>query len=435
MSTAVDQSAGASDAIRERIRRLEGSGMRTFSDREPVVWARTEGSRVWDGDGRSYLDLYGGFAVASVGYCHPRVTEAIARQAATMTHCPSAAPSEVRAELYERLVKIAPPGLTRVMLAVTGGLANETAIQLARAATGRSGVISFSGTYLGRTVGSVAYAGKNAYREHLGVRADAHFVPFPDPYRSPWSEGDPQAMSLKLLEEALVDPASGVESPACVVVEPIQGNGGTVVPPDGFLAGLRRLCDTSGTLLLFDEIQSGFGRTGRMWACDHEGVVPDLMTVGKGIGGGLAVAAVLGREEVMTAWSADAVTSTFLTNALALTAACAAIDVLLAERLVQRSASLGAHALDRLGRGLGGSAHVGDVRGRGLFLGLELVRDREDRVPDPQLTDETIKELRGRGVLVGRGGRYGNVIKLCPPLVIHDDDLEFGLTMILEALA
>jgi 4-aminobutyrate aminotransferase-like enzyme len=352
-----------------------------------------------------------------------------------MTHCPSAAPSEIRADLYERLVDIAPSGLTRVLLAVTGGLANETAIQLARAATGRSGVISFSGSYLGRTVGSVAYAGKNAYREQLGVRADAHFIPYPDPYRSPWSGSDPQAMALMLLEQSLFDPASGVEPPACVVVEPVQGNGGTVVPPDGFLAGLRRLCDATGTLLLFDEIQCGFGRTGRMWACDHEAVVPDLMTVGKGIGGGLAVAAMLGREEVMTAWSADAVTSTFLTNALTLAAACAAIDVLLAERLVERSASMGTYALDRLSRGLSESAHVGDVRGRGLFLGLELVRDREDRAPDPQLTDEAIKELRRRGVLVGRGGRYGNVIKLCPPLVIEDDDLEIGLTTILEVLA
>jgi 4-aminobutyrate aminotransferase-like enzyme len=435
VSTVIGTSSTASDGVRDRIRRLEGSGMRTFSEPHPMVWARTEGCRVWDGDGRSYLDLYGGFAVATVGYCHPRVTEAISRQASTMTHCPSAAPSEIRADLYERLVDIAPSGLTRVLLAVTGGLANETAIQLARAATGRSGVISFSGSYLGRTVGSVAYAGKNAYREQLGVRADAHFIPYPDPYRSPWSGSDPQAMALMLLEQSLFDPASGVEPPACVVVEPVQGNGGTVVPPDGFLAGLRRLCDATGTLLLFDEIQCGFGRTGRMWACDHEAVVPDLMTVGKGIGGGLAVAAMLGREEVMTAWSADAVTSTFLTNALTLAAACAAIDVLLTERLVERSASLGTYALDRLNQGLSESAHVGDVRGRGLFLGLELVRDREDRAPDPQLTDEAIKELRRRGVLVGRGGRYGNVIKLCPPLVIEDDDLEIGLATILEVLA
>ena len=409
--------------------------MRTFSDPEPLVWARTEGCRVWDGDGRSYLDLYAGFAVATIGYCHPAVTEVISRQAGTMTHCPSAAPSEIRADLYERLVNIAPSGLTRVLLAVTGGLANETAIQLARAATGRSGVISFSGAYLGRTVGAVAYAGKHAYRDQLGVRADAHFLPYPDPYRSPWSGGDVQAMVLALLEDLLVDPASGVEAPACIVVEPVQGNGGTVVPPRGFLAGLRRLCDSSGTLLIFDEIQCGFGRTGRMWACDHEDVVPDLMTVGKGIGGGLPVAAVLGRDDVMNTWSADAVTSTFLTNTLTAAAACATIDVLLAEGLVERSATLGARALDRLRGDLSNSPHVGDVRGRGLFLGIELVRDRERRAPDPQVTGEVIGELRRGGVLVGRGGRHGNVIRICPPLVIGDHELEAGLATIVEVLA
>jgi 4-aminobutyrate aminotransferase-like enzyme len=435
VSTTVDKAPTASDDIRERIRHLEGNGMRTFSDPEALVWARTEGCRVWDGDGRSYVDLYGGFAVATVGYCHPAVTEAISRQAATMTHCPSAAPSEMRAELYERLVGIAPSGLTRVLLAVTGGLANETAVQLARAATGRRGVISFSGAYLGRTVGAVAYAGKHAYRQQLGVRPDAHFVPYPDPYRSPWSRSDAKTMVLELLEAQLADAASGVEPPACIIVEPVQGNGGTVIPPDGFLAGLRRLCDAHGTLLVFDEIQCGFGRTGRMWACDHEGVVPDLMTLGKGIGGGLPLAAVLGREDVMTTWSADAVTSTFLTNALTAAAACAAIDVLLAERLVERSASLGVRALDHLTQSLSGIPHVGDVRGRGLFLGIEFVRDRETRAPDPGSTSDVIAELRRRGVLVGRGGRHGNVIKLSPPLVIDDDDLEAGLTTIVEVLA
>jgi 4-aminobutyrate aminotransferase-like enzyme len=435
VSTAVGKGHTASDLIRARIRDIEGRGMRTFSDPEPLVWSRTDGCHVWDGDGRCYLDLYGGFAVATVGYCHPRVTEAICRQAATMTHCPSAAPSAVRAELYERLIEIAPPGLNRVLLAVTGGMANETAIQLARTATGRSDVIGFSGAYLGRTVGSVRYAGKHAYRSRLGLRADCHFIPYPDPYRSSLKGADAGAAVLALVEELLVDPASGIEPPACVVVEPVQGNGGIVIPPAGFLAGLRRLCNATGTLLLFDEIQCGFGRTGHMWACNHEGVVPDLMTIGKGLGGGLPVAAVLGREEVMTTWAPDAITSTFLTNALTAASACAAIDALLVEGLVERSATLGDRAIARLARGLRPSRHAGDVRGRGLFLGLEVVRDRDSRAPDPELTSHVITEVRERGVLVGRGGRYGNVIKLCPPLVIQEDDLETGLNTILEVLA
>jgi 4-aminobutyrate aminotransferase-like enzyme len=402
--------------------------MRTFWEEQPLVWSRTEGCQVWDADGRAYLDLYAGFAVANVGYCHPRITGAIREQAGMMTHCPSAAPAEVRAELYERLLAIAPPSLDRVLLAITGAMANETAVQLARAATGRRGVVTFAGTYPGRTVGAVRYAGKHAYREPFGIAADAHFVPYPDPYRSPWD--DPGRMVLSLLEQALTDPASGVEPPACVLVEPIQGNGGVVIPPAGFLRNLRELCDRTGTLLVFDEIQCGFGRSGRMWASEHDEVVPDLMTVGKGIGGGLPLAAILGRTELMTTWEPDAVSSTFLANALAAAAGCAAIDVLRDEELVERSARLGADALERLQDALDGNAVVGDVRGRGLFLGVEIGAEE----PDPDLAARTQRSLRERGLLVGRGGRHGNVLVLAPPLVIEAEVLAGGLDAIVEAL-
>jgi 4-aminobutyrate aminotransferase-like enzyme len=398
--------------------------MRTFWEPEPVVWARTEGCHVWDAEGRPYLDLYAGFAVANVGYCHPRVTEAILAQAGVMTHCPSAAPSEVRAALYERIAAIAPPGLDRVLLAITGAMADEMAVQLARAATGRRNVITFSGAYPGRSVGALRYTGKRAYREQFGVAAEADFIPFPDPHRSPWAgEREPGAAALALLEHALGDPASGVEPPACVLVEPIQGNGGVVIPPDGFLRGLRELCDRTGTVLVFDEIQCGFGRSGRMWASEHEGVVPDLMTIGKGIGGGLPLAALLGRAELMTTWEPDAVTSTFLANALPAAAGCAAIDVLREEGLVERSAELGERALARLRKELTG---VDDVRGRGLFIGLELA--------DADRAAERQRSLRANGVLVGRGGRAGNVLIVAPPLVIEEDLLDTGLDAIAEAL-
>ena len=423
----------ASQTVLDRIRAVEGTGMRTFGEPEPLVWARTEGCRVWDADGRAYVDLYAGFAAANVGYCHPRVTEAIREQAGVMTHCPSAAPSETRADLYDRLLAIAPPSLDRVLLAITGAMANETAVQLARAATGRGNVVTFSGTYSGRTVGAVRYAGKHAYREPFGIAADAHFVPYPDPYRSPWAgAGDPAEVALGLLESALTDPASGVEPPACVLLEPIQGNGGVVIPPAGFLRGLRELCDRTGTLLVFDEIQCGFGRSGRMWASEHEDVVPDLMTVGKGIGGGLALAAVLGRSELMTTWKPDALSSTFLANALASAAGCAAIDVLRDEGLVERSSRLGASALARLQDELRENAAVGDVRGRGLFLGLDLVSGSD---PDRQLATKAQRALRERGVLVGRGGRHGNVLILAPPLVIEEDVLAGGLDAIVAVLA
>jgi 4-aminobutyrate aminotransferase-like enzyme len=213
-------------------------------------------------------------------------------------------------------------------------------------------------------------------------------------------------------------------------VEPIQGNGGVVIPPAGFLPGLRELCDRTGTLLVLDEIQCGFGRSGRTWAAEHEDVAPDLMTVGKGIGGGLALAAVLGRAEVMTTWEPDALSSTFLANALTAAAGCAAIDVLREEGLVERSARLGAEALVRLQSELAGNALVGDVRGRGLFLGLDLGAGE----PDPDFAAQTQRALRERGVLVGRGGRHGNVLILAPPLVIEEEALAGGLKAIVEVL-
>src|SRR4051794_14712182 len=178
-----------STAVRERLRALEGTGMRTFAEPEPLVWARTSGTTVWDEDGRPYLDLYAGFAAATVGYCHPTVTAALLEQAQTMTHCPSAAPSKVRADFYERLVDLTPRELERVMLAVTGSAANELAVQLARAATGRRTVVSFSGAYVGRSVGTVGLAGKRAYRSQLAVDSDAQFLPYPDPYRPPRARG------------------------------------------------------------------------------------------------------------------------------------------------------------------------------------------------------------------------------------------------------
>jgi 4-aminobutyrate aminotransferase-like enzyme len=418
--------------VRERIRRCEGGGMRTFADPDATVWARAEGAHLWDEDGRRYLDLYAGFAVANVGHCHPRVTAAIREQAGILTHCPSAAPSRVRAELYERLLAIAPEGLTRVLLAVTGSLANELAIALARAATGRHGVLTFSGTYPGRTQGVVGMAAKHAYREPVGARAAAQFLPFPDPFRSPWAGGgEVGPIVLGLVEQALADPASGVDPVAAVVIEPIQGNAGVLIPPPGFLAGLRELCDRHGALLVFDEIQCGFGRAGAMWASAIDGVVPDLMTVGKGIGGGLALAAVLGRDDVMTTWKADATTSTFLTNALNERAGVAAIDVLVDEGLVERSRELGERAIARLRSGLAGNPRVGEVRGRGLFVGIEL----GGATPDGAGATAARLALRERGLLVGASGRHGNVLKLSPPLVVDEAELDDAIDTILEVLA
>jgi 4-aminobutyrate aminotransferase-like enzyme len=423
------------EAIRARLRDREGTGLRTFATPDPIVWARTSGSRVTDANGREYVDLQAGFVVANVGYCHPRVTEALVRQAGVMTHCPSGSPSELRADFYDRLAAITPKGLDRFLPALGGSLATEIAVNLARTVTGRDAVISFSGTYVGRTTGAVRLAGKREYRRQVRVAGGAHFVPFPDPYRSPWANGDkPAELALALVEQMLTDPGSGIDPVACIIVEPIQGNAGVVIPDESFLPGLRRLCDRSGALLIFDEIQSGFGRTGRMWAQEHTNVVPDLMTMGKGLGGGLPIAAVAGREDLMTTWEPDAVTSTFIANALTLAAANAAIDVMRDEGLVERSANLGADALVRLQTALADSAIVGDVRGRGLFIGIEIVTDRTRHEPDAASAATAAAALRERGFIIGRGGRYGNVLKLAPPLVISEDELSEAINAVSEVL-
>jgi 4-aminobutyrate aminotransferase-like enzyme len=285
-------------------------------------------------------------------------------------------------------------------------------------------VITFEGSYFGRTIGVVGLAGKARYREALGMPPAGSFVPFPYPHRM-----GPDALAMTMARMERVVDEEG--DPAAVIVEPIQGNGGVVVPPAGFLPALRELSDRTGALLIFDEIQSGCGRTGRMWACEHVGVVPDLMTVGKGIGGGLPVAAVLGRSEVMR-WQPDSYTSTFLTNNLTMAAATAAVGVIREEGLPERAARLGPRMHRQLHELLDDVPGVAEVRGLGLWAGVELVD--EDGRSDAELAAQVVRTARAEGVLVGRGGHAENVVKLSPPLVIDGKDLRHGVEIVAAAV-
>jgi 4-aminobutyrate aminotransferase len=421
--------------IIERMRAVEGAGPRTGGADDPLVVAEAHGATLVDPDGNEFVDLAASFAAANVGHSHPTVVEAIREQAPRMSHVSSAFASEPRIAFEEALLEIAPAGLDRVLLGMSGADANDTAIRLARSLTGRREVIAFSGGYFGRSSGVIGLNGKAAQRVAVARDADAvHFLPYPYPYR--WPLGRPEDTAegaLALVRHALEDPASGVGPVAAIVVEPVQGNGGVVIPPDGFLPGLRELCDRHGIVLVFDEIQSGFGRTGRLWAAEHWGVVPDLMTVGKGIGGGMALSAVVGRHESMRHWPAGTHTSTFLGNAVNLAAGRAAIDVMRRDRLWERSERLGA-ALRHFIADLADLPPVGEVRGLGLFIGIELVTDRESRAPDPARASAIRRAAFERGVLVGIAGHFDNVLKICPPLTIDERLLETAVGHLVESI-
>lgn len=422
-------------ALIERMRAVEGAGPRTGGADPPLVVESASGSIVVDPDGNRFVDLGASFAAATLGHAHSAVVAAIRDQAERLSHVSSASMSAPRVAFEEALVDLAPPGLDRVLLGLSGSDANDTALKLARTATGRHEVIAFSGGYFGRGSGVIGLNGKAAVRAGVGREADAHFLPYPYPYRWPLGPGDRAGEgALALVRHALERPASGIGEIAAIVVEPVQGNGGVVIPPAHFLAGLRDLADRHGCVLIFDEIQSGFGRTGRVWAAEHWGVVPDLMTVGKGIGGGMAVSAVVGRERFMSHWTAGSHTSTFMGNAVNLAAGHAAIDAFRREHLADRSAALGASLLERLARDLADVAHVGEVRGLGLFIGIEIVSGPATEAPDPTRAAAIRRSAFENGILLGAGGHEENVIKICPPLTIDADLLDTAVDLTIDAI-
>jgi 4-aminobutyrate aminotransferase-like enzyme len=334
----------------------------------------------------------------------------------------------VRAEFYEALASVAPPGLDRMLPAITGSMANEVAISIARMRRPAAPIVAFEGGYFGRSIGTVGFAGKARYRAALGVPAQAQFLPFPDPITM---GPDAAAESLRLLER-IATPAGGLGAPAAVIVEPVQGNGGVIVPPATFLPGLRSFCDRTGALLIVDEVQSGCGRTGRMWAIEHVGVRPDLMTVGKGIGGGLPVAAVLGTSQAMEVLAPDAYSSTFLTNNLNLAAAVAALGVMRQERLAERAGELARRIADPRLEPLRAMEGVGPVRQLGLWHGIGLLDDVGR--PDPDRARRVRRAARDAGVIVGVGGYADEVVKLSPPLVIDEHALADALDRLAEII-
>ena len=405
-----------------------------------LVAERAQGVWVEDVDGNVFLDCNAGVAVCSTGHCHPEVVKAIQDQAAQLIHiCGTDYYYRLMPDLAEALDAITPvPSPTRTHFANSGTEAVETALKLAMHATGREKFIAFFGSFHGRTLGSLSLtSSKAAQRSGFKRQAlDVVHVPYPNDYRNPFSAedcgtGGAAQGALNWIENRLFKTTTPPEEVAAIVVEPIQGEGGYVPAPKGFLKGLRRICDEHGILLIFDEVQSGMGRTGKMFACEHDEVQPDVICIAKGIASGLPLGACVARADLMD-WQKGAHASTFGGNPVAIAAAMKTIE-LLERELVANAAEVGDYLKRGLKKLMAKHECIGDVRGRGFMLGVEFVKDKTSRTPDPELRDRVEMAVFERGlILLGCGA---NTIRWSPPLILTKEHVDVALEIFDDAIA
>jgi 4-aminobutyrate aminotransferase / (S)-3-amino-2-methylpropionate transaminase / 5-aminovalerate transaminase len=399
----------------------------------PVVVREARGATITDVDGNTFLDFVGGVGVANVGHNHPRVVEAIQAQSERFLHTDyTVVPYEGYVELAERLAAIAPiSGDLRAAFFNAGAEAVENAVKLARLYTGRTGVVCFEGAFHGRTLLALTMTSRtHPYKAGLGPFApEVYRAPFPNSYRGP----DAKA-ALAALERMLVAHISP-EAIAAIVFEPQQGEGGFVPAPAEFVQGLRELCDRHGIVLVADEVQTGFGRTGRMFAMEHFDVEPDLLVVAKSLAGGLPLSGVVGRADIVDSAHAGAIGGTFIGNPVALAAALAVLEIFDEEELVARAVTLGDAVRGRMLAWQARWPAIGDVRGLGAMLAIELVSDPGEKTPAPELAEAIVDAALVRGLILLKAGIYGNCIRVLCPLTISGAELDEALAVWEDALA
>jgi 4-aminobutyrate aminotransferase len=404
----------------------------------PLVVKRGRGAIVEDVDGNEFLDFSAGIAVTSTGHCHPEVVAAIQKQAAELIHMSGTDfYYEQMPALAARLSKIAPmPGPHKFYYGNSGAEAVECAIKLARYHTQRPHIIAFYGAFHGRTVGALSLtASKSRQRSRFAplVPCVTH-VPYPHVYRD--CRGGPEEQAAyalgcaRFIEERVLRSTMAPDEVAAIVLEPIQGEGGYVVPPNVFLEEIRAICDRHGILMVVDEVQSGMGRTGRWWAIEHSGVQPDIVTSAKGIASGMPLGVCMSRAEIMD-WAPGSHASTFGGNPICIAAALATLDVLEREG-VQNARDVGAYMIERMQTWTTRHKIVGDVRGRGLMIGVDLVRDRTLRTPAPEERDRIIQAAFERGLLLLGTGE--SAIRLSPPLIVSRDQADQAMTVLEECI-
>jgi 4-aminobutyrate aminotransferase/(S)-3-amino-2-methylpropionate transaminase len=413
-------------------RRLDAIA-RGISATFPVYVDRAHNAELWDVEGRRFIDFVGGIAVLNTGHLHPRVQAAVADQLQRFSHtCFMVTPYEPAVVLAERLNQIA-PGPTRKKTAFfnSGAEAVENAVKIARAHTGRPGLIAFSGAFHGRTFMALALTGKVApYKAGFGpFPGDVYHAPFPYPYRGV-STADALAGIEHIFKED-IEP----ERVAAIIVEPVIGEGGYIPAPVDFIQELRRLCDRHGIVLIADEIQTGFARTGRWFAMEHFGVEPDLMTMAKSLAGGFPLSVVCGKAEIMDAPGPGGLGGTYIGSPLACAAALAVIDIIEEEGLAERAQAIGGHVVKTAEGWAETDPRIGEVRGLGAMVGIEMVTDPETRDPDPERTKAITNAALDEGLLLVSCGTLGNVLRLMVPLTASDELVDEGLAALGRAMA
>ena len=400
----------------------------------PFVMAKGRGAEVWDVDGNRYLDFMGGIGVVSTGHAHPQVVQAIKDAADDFLHISSDYWHERMTRLGEKINALNPlRAPAQVFMCQSGTESVEGALKLARYVSGRPRFIGFLGGFHGRTMGSLAFT-SSKYTQQAGffpTMPGVTHVPYPNVYRPLFAGADQGRAVIDYIETVLFQSNVPPAEVAAILVEPIQGEGGYLVPPDGFLSGLRTLCDRHGILLIFDEVQCGIGRTGRMFASEHWGVAPDIMTLAKGLASGLPIGLVVARRPLMEKWQRGAHGNTFGGNPLCCAAALATLE-LIEGQYAANAAAVGEYFLGRLRELQGRFACIGDVRGKGLMIGMELVTDRASRAPARSLCEAVLTRAFHHGLLLLACGM--STVRFIPPLMINRDHVDEAMGILATAL-